>query len=397
MTLNKKKTQQIPRELNLPTKSFLLFGPRGTGKSTLLKMKLKASLEINLLKSSEYVPLSQNPSLLREKVDHLKRGDWVVIDEVQKIPALLDEVHALYEEKGLHFALSGSSARKLKRGGANLLAGRALQCHLSPLIHSEFCKVASIKDAVEWGTLPGVLTDPDHRVETLSTYVDTYLKQELMEEGLLRKLDPFIRFLKIAGLYNAQVLNIENIARESHVGRTTVDKYFEILEDTLIGYRLPAIRLGIQTKELSHPKFYFFDSGVARASSGLIYEEIDNVWRGHAFETYILHEVKSYNHYHKKNRELFYYKAAQSEEIDLLIELQKKTMSKQQEFLAIEIKYSKKWDSRWSKILANFKNQSPKIKKTVGVYMGSEILTQQNVTVYPVEVFLEKLSEGYFF
>jgi predicted AAA+ superfamily ATPase len=397
VALQNKKMNQLPRLLALPHKSFLLFGPRGTGKSTLLNMKLKASVVINLLKSSEYIPLSQNPSLLREKVDHLKKGDWVLIDEVQKIPALLDEVHALYEEKGLNFALSGSSARKLKRGGANLLAGRALQCHLSPLIYSEYSKVADLKDVIEWGSLPGVVTDPKNRIDTLSTYVETYLKQELMEEGLLRKLDPFVRFLKVAGLYNAQVLNVENIARESHVGRTTVDKYFEILEDTLIGFRLPAIQLGIQSKEVSHPKFYFFDSGVARAAAGLIFEDIDNVWRGHAFETYILHEIKSYNHYHKKHREIFYYKVAQSDEIDLLIELQKKTLSKPQELLAIEIKYSKKWDSRWSKSLSGIKANSSKIKKAIGVYMGTEIITQQQVTVYPALIFLDKLCKGEFF
>jgi predicted AAA+ superfamily ATPase len=197
--------------------------------------------------------------------------------------------------------------------------------------------------------------------------------------------------------HKPEPINFTKLGKQLGVHVNTVQTYFEILEDTLLCKRIPGWSHSVKKQLLAAPKFYFFDSGVARASSGLIYEEIDNVWRGHAFETYILHEVKSYNHYHKKNRELFYYKAAQSEEIDLLIELQKKTMSKQQEFLAIEIKYSKKWDSRWSKILANFKNQSPKIKKTVGVYMGSEILTQQNVTVYPVEVFLEKLSEGYFF
>ncbi len=213
----------IKRTLELPNKTFFLFGPRGTGKSTLLKQKLKAAIEINLLKSSDFLSLSHNPSLLREKLDHLKSGQWVLIDEVQKIPALLDEVHALYEEKRLHFALSGSSARKLKRGGANLLAGRALQNYLFPLMKKEYGEKAKLKDIIDWGSLPGVVTDQKNRIETLASYVETYLRQELMEEGLVRKLEPFSRFLKVAGIYNAHILNIENVARECQVGRTTVD------------------------------------------------------------------------------------------------------------------------------------------------------------------------------
>ncbi|HWU42915.1 MAG TPA: AAA family ATPase [Bdellovibrio sp.] len=387
----------INRLLELPDKSFLLFGPRGTGKSTLLKQKLKGAFEVNLLKASEFVPLSQNPSLLWEKLDHLKAGQWVVIDEVQKIPALLDEVHALYEEKKFHFALSGSSARKLKRGGANLLAGRALQNFLFPLVQKEYGRQWKLSEAVDWGTLPGVVTDPTNRVETLATYVETYLRQELMEEGLVRKLVPFSRFLKMAGLYNAQVLNVENIARESHVGRSTVDKYFEILEDTLIGFRLYPLQLGIQTKETTHPKFYFFDSGVARACAGLIFEEIDNVWRGFSFETQVLHEVRAYNHYQKKHREFFFYKVTGGVEIDLLIETRKKTLSKPRELLAIEIKFSQKWDRRWSQNLKAIRSSCPQIKKSIGVYIGKDILTQDGITIFPFHKFVELLYDGEFF
>lgn len=389
--------QLIHRALELPQKSFLLFGPRGVGKSTLIKMKLKFSLEINLLKSTEFIALSHNPSLLIEKTKHLKKGDWVFIDEVQKIPALLDEVHNLYESKKINFALSGSSARKLKRGGANLLAGRALQVHLFPLVYKECHEFSDLKNVVDWGSLPAIITDKKNRVDTLATYVESYLKQELIEEGLIRKLEPFVRFLKTAGIYNAQVLNVENIARESHIGRTSVDKYFDILEDTLIGFRLPAIQLGIKTREITHPKFYFFDSGVARASAGLIYEDIDNVWRGFSFETLVLNEVKSFNNYSKKFRELYYYKVSGGEEIDLLIEITKKTMSKSQEFLAIEIKYSNKWDKRWSSQLTQVLKQSKKIKKAIGVYTGQEILTHDNVLILPFNEFAERLYRGEIF
>jgi len=395
--MSKENAELIKRVLDLPNKSFLLFGPRGVGKSTLVKMKLKFSLEINLLKSTDYIALSHNPSLLIEKTKHLKKGDWVFIDEVQKIPSLLDEVHNLYETKKINFALSGSSARKLKRGGANLLAGRALQVHLFPLVYKEFREYSDIKSVVDWGSLPSIIMDKTNRIDTLATYVESYLKQELIEEGLIRKLEPFVRFLKTAGIYNAQILNVENVARESHIGRTSVDKYFDILEDTLIGFRLPAIQLGIKTREIAHPKFYFFDSGVARASAGLIYEDIDNIWRGFSFETIVLNEVKSYNNYNKKFRELYYYKVSGGEEVDLLIEITKKTLSKSQEFLALEIKYSVKWDKRWSSQLTRIMNNSKKIKKAIGIYMGSEILTHDNVLILPFSVFIERLYNGDFF
>lgn len=387
----------IRRILSIPNKSFFLFGPRGTGKSTLLKQKLKAAVEINLLKSSDFISLSHNPSLIREKVDHLKAGQWVFIDEVQRIPALLDEVHALYEEKRLHFALSGSSARKLKRGGANLLAGRALQNYLFPLMQKEYGKKIKLSDVINWGSLPGVVTDHKNRIETLASYVETYLRQELMEEGLVRKLEPFSRFLKIAGIYNAQVLNIENVSRECHVGRTTVDKYFEILEDTLIGFRLQPLQLGLQTKEISHPKFYFFDHGVARACAGLIFEEVDNVWRGFAFENYVLNEIRAFNHYMKKHHDLYFYRVTGGSEIDVLVETKKKTLSASQELMAIEIKYSTKWDRRWSKNLMAFKQSCTKVKKLIGVYSGNEILTQNEVTIFPFQEFIDHLYKGKLF
>jgi predicted AAA+ superfamily ATPase len=222
-----------------------------------------------LLKSKNFLPLVQDPSSLANRVGHPKKGSRVFIDEVQKIPAL-------YEEKKFKFALSGSSARKLKRGGANLLAGRALQVFLFPLIYSEYQKIYNLDDAIDWGTLPLIVTDKENRKQTLETYVETYLRQELIEEGLIRKLDPFARFLQIAGLYSGQILNIENVARESHIGRTTIDKYFEILEDTLIGFRLPAFQEKAKTKEVQQPKFFFFDSGVSRACAGLLDDPTDS-------------------------------------------------------------------------------------------------------------------------
>ncbi len=388
----------IKRLFTPPKRSFLLLGPRGTGKSTLVRRQIPFDLEIDLLRSKTFLPLSANPSLLEEWTDHLKPGAWIFIDEIQKIPALMDEVHALYEKKRFNFALSGSSARKLKRGGANLLAGRALSTHLFPFTFSEFKPHYSIDDAIAWGSLPQVVTEPEFRSDFLSTYVETYLREELLAEGIVRKLEPFSRFLQVTGLYNGQVLNIENIARESHVKRTTVDKYFEVLEETLIGFRLPAYQPKWNAKEFAHPKFYLFDAGVARGCAGFLNEEPDPMWFGFAFESLVINEVRAFNHYLKANRFLSYYKYANGYEIDLIIENKKKSLSKKQEVTAIEIKYATKWDKRWSEPLFSFAEKSKdRVKRLIGVYRGEKRLEFGELTVYPIKSFLEKLSKGEFF
>ncbi len=388
----------LKRILPVPSKSFFLFGPRGTGKSTWLRENLKASLYVDLLKSSVFLDLNANPSKLRDMVVHLKPHSWVIIDEVQKAPTLLDEVHSLYEEKKLNFALSGSSARKLKRGGANLLAGRAIQTFLFPMVLKEYSEVYTLVQAIEWGSLPLIISNQEYIKETLATYVETYLRQEIVEEGLIRKLEPFIRFLQIAGIYNAQILNVENVSREAHVSRTTVDKYFQILEDTMLGYRLPAYQPAAKTREVNHPKFYFFDSGVARACAGLLEEDVDNVWKGFSLETYFLNELRAYNHYEKKNRQIYYYKLSNSYEIDFIIEIKKKTLSVKPEVICIEVKHSKKWDPKWSYAMNDFQKQSKvTVSKKIGIYLGDETLHSKDVDVFPLPIFLEKLYSGQIF
>jgi predicted AAA+ superfamily ATPase len=390
---------KFKRFLELPNSSFLLLGPRGTGKSTLIKDQIKTSLDIDLLQSQYFLALSADPSLLQRMVKNLKPGAWVCIDEVQKIPALLDEVHSLYENKKLNFALSGSSARKLRRQGANLLAGRALSQQLFPLTYDEYSSHYSIDQAIDWGSLPQVVTKTNLAADFLSSYVETYLREELIEEGLLRKLEPFVRFLQICGRYHGQVLNVENVARECFLSRSTVQNYFEILEETLIGYRLPSYQQKLNKKEGSHPKFYIFDAGVARACAGLAHEEIEATTKGFAFEGLIISEVRAYNRYLKKNKNLFYYKYSAGYEIDLLIENKAKTISKSAELTAIEIKNTKKWDKRWCEPLLDLQKKSHlkaggKIQKLLGVYRGSEILKIGDVDVLPAEEFLSRLAAG---
>lgn len=385
------------RIIKFPQRSFILIGPRGTGKTTWLKRN-KFNLIVDLLVSRDRIKLLADPHYLSTMVSGLKKGDWMLIDEVQKIPELLEEVHHIYEEKKINFVLSGSSPRKLKRLHANLLAARAINLRMFPFVHNEIKNEIPIEDRILYGTLPVVVDADDYRKETLETYVENYLQQELMEERVVRRIDSFLRFLNVAGQLNGQILNVKNISRECSVPRTTVDGYFDILFETLIAFRLPAYRPGLKVKEISNYKFYFFDSGVARSCAGLIREELDKSYVGYLFETYLLHEVRAYNEYAGKKRELFFYGINNSFEIDLIIQLKKKTISTPEEVIAVEFKYQEKWKQGYNRPLNSFGDNSKiKVKKVMGVYCGKLKLVFDDIVVYPVEQFLELLWEGEFF
>lgn len=219
------------RILDRPETSFFLFGPRATGKSTWLAQCFPDALRIDLLRNDVYFRLSAEPSLLRQMVTAEPRSRFIVIDEVQRIPELLNEVHALMEETRHKFALTGSSARKLKRGRANLLAGRAAVRNLYPLVRAEYGDAVPFADVLRFGTLPAVLDNPKSRVDILEAYAGTYLREEIKEEALTRNVQSYSRFLQVAALANAQVTNLSNIARDTAVPRATVSTYFEILSD----------------------------------------------------------------------------------------------------------------------------------------------------------------------
>lgn len=388
----------VMRLLPLPKRSFLLFGPRGVGKSTLLNQNIKAKITINLLKSSEFLTLKQNPDHLIELTQPLKKGDWVVIDEIQRIPELLHIVHEIYERKKIHFALSGSSARKLKRGGADLLAGRALQTFLYPFVFPEFKEHITIDEAIEWGTLPSVVMEPEYRKEILTTYVETYLREELIQEGIIRNTSSFMRFLLVAGILNGQSLNYENIARESHTSRTTVQTYFEILIDTLIGFYLPAYQPGLKVKEVSKPKFYFFDTGVARCSAGFASYSLENSYKGFLFETFMVNQIRAYNEYSKKFLGIYFYGISGGNEVDLIIETKKRGQTSPAEIIAIEFKLGSSWKNDWKQglsILSSSKRFS--ISKKYVVYTGTSKFEKVGITILGVEVFLELLFNGEIF
>ena len=388
----------IKRDIQKPSTSFFLFGPRGVGKSTWLKQNFKHALMINLLEYDTYLKYLRNPSYLRDVTRVLKAGDWVIIDEIQKIPSLLDEVHNLIENKKLKFILSGSSARKIKRLGGNLLAGRAITRYLSGFSAKEIPK-SSVQDLLEFGSLPLVVLQKKIRKDVLRAYVTTYLKEEIQEESLVRNIQPFSRFLEVAALFNGEQVNKSNIAREAEISRSNIETYFSILEDTLVGYFLPAFKLYAKVREQSHPKFYWFDTGVARAVANLLSNPPEKTWLGKALETFIFHEIRVHNHNSGKHNRIGFYRLQSGIEIDFVIELSRKTTSKKGQVTLLEVKNSPKWDWRWTKGMLSVKKDSKSIqvKNMFGIYRGKDILLKDKVTVLPVDVFLKKLHKGQIF
>ena len=394
MPLPPPKLVEFERLLQKPEQSFFLFGPRGVGKSTWLRAHFSDAIRFDLLKAQDFLEFSRDPGRLEARIGRQPPGTWVLIDEIQKLPDLLDEVHRLIEEKRYRFALSGSSARKLKRTGANLLAGRAVQRLMFPFVSHEMGEHFELARALEWGNLP-LSTQASDPADFLQSYLYTYLKEEIQEEGLVRQIEPFVRFLEITGVINGQVLNIENISRDAGAKRVTVDNWFAVLEDTLVGIRLPAWRPKIKVREPAHPKFYWFDPGVARAAAGLLRDPADRTWLGTALKSQILHEIRAHNSYSLKNRPLFYYPSGTQQEVDIIIETRKGLPHSQAEIVGIEVKHSKKWNPDWELPLRNLKASGKvKVRRMIGIYQGEHPLQLGDFEVLPVELFLEQLHAG---
>jgi len=389
------KNKFVPRLLRIPSYSFFLFGPRGVGKSTFLRKVLPDAFFFDLLESSLYLELSQNPEHIEALIGDTDKDAWIVIDEIQKIPILLDEVHRLIENKGWNFALCGSSARKLRQGGVNLLAGRAVTRNLDTFSFKELGDDFDLDFSLEWGLLPIVQTHQRNPSDFLSAYVDTYIKEEIKEESIVRRLPPFLRFLKIAGQLNGQIVNAQNIAREAGIPRSTVDVYFSILEDTLLGHFLPAYRPGLKVREQAHPKFFWFDSGVSRAAAGLLFDPVDRIWKGSSLETLILHELKVYNHTQQKHRDIYFYRTGSGVEIDFIIETKKRQQTTHPHVVCMEVKLSEKWDRRWEKPMRSFNdNKKIHLDRMIGVYTGYRSYHFDGIDVLPVDDFLKQLHSG---
>lgn len=385
------------RVYSVPPTSILLLGPRGTGKSTFIKSEVKPDFIIDLLKNSSFRPLSLNPSLLEEWVAHLKSGQSILIDEIQKIPALLDEVHRLIEDRQLHFILTGSSARKLKKSSANLLAGRALSKKMYPLTLYEIGNKFSLEQLLNSGCLPRAVTEKNTEIlqEYLFSYVETYLKEEIFQEGLTRNLNDFTKFIELAGRYHGQILNLENIAREVGKSGDTVKSWFQILKDTLVGYTIDPYPLNLMPKESKHPRFYFFDCGVARAAEGISTLSEIPERKGFYFETLILNELKTYFEVKKKQHKIFYYSVSSWGDLDFVIEVKKKTMSAPSQLIGIEVKYSKVWKPEFDKVLSKILTERKKqMIKSIGIYTGDKRLTRNSIEVLPLNLFIELLWSG---
>lgn len=375
------------RSLNLkmPKKTFFLWGPRQSGKSSLLKQEFPKAQLINLLKSDEVLRYIQNPELLREECGNLKCGTLVIIDEIQKVPALLNEIHWLIEEKGIIFGLCGSSARKLKRGHGNLLGGRAKRYEMHGLIFLELGDDFDLLKILNRGTLPAIYQDEDY-ASSLRSYVTDYLKEEIMAEGLTRNLPAFSSFLAIAGLADTEVVEYTNISRDVGVSAVTVKSYYELLEDTLIGRFLPAYRLRPKRRIQTSPKFYFADVGVVNnlAKRGDIKEGSELF--GKAFENYIFHEISAYRSYCNPGMDISYWSLSSQVEVDFILNHME---------VAIEVKSTKNVKQDHLKGLHEIIIDHPEVKKRILVSCDqkSRVLSTGIEALYYKD-FLKKLFSG---
>ncbi|MBC6414794.1 MAG: ATP-binding protein [Bdellovibrionales bacterium] len=320
--------------------SFFILGPRGSGKSTLIRERFLSneSLYIDLLDPAIEDRYRLNLNLLKQELEGNTQIKRVIIDEVQKLPRILDLVHQLIEAKKIQFILSGSSARKLKKGGANLLAGRAFMFYLYPLTHLELGKKFNLKEALEWGLLPQLLhlKTQTEKEEYLKAYTLTYLKEEIQVEQLIRKLKPFRQFLDIVAQMNGKLVNYSKIARDIGVDTLTVQNYYSILEDTLIGFYLKPYHRSIRKSQRQAPKFYLFDTGICRALKGTLSIPLkeQSYDFGNAFEHFIILEIIKFLEYSRKSWKISYLITKEGAEIDLILERPDKTTA------CIEIKSS---------------------------------------------------------
>ena len=372
----------LPRRLDLAAvlaqRSCLLLGPRQTGKTSLLRHTLRPDYAYNLLESDTYLALSRAPWRLREEC--LRPRSLLVIDEVQKLPDLLNEVQWLIEERGVRALLTGSSARKLRRGGVNLLGGRARSRTLHPLVSAEM-RPFDLLRALRWGGLPAVYLS-DRPEEDLRSYAGDYLREEVAHEGLTRNVPAFSRFLDVAALCNGQILNHTQIASDAQVPRTTVHEYFSILRDTLLGYDLPAWGRARSRKPVASSKFYLFDIGVVRQIQGRGRLEERAADFGAALEAWIVHELRAFVDYRAEGS-LHYWRTSSGFEVDFILD----------EAVAIKVKATRTVGERDLKGLLAIAEETP-VRRRILVAQEARPRRIRGVEVLPVGDFLALLWAG---
>ncbi len=378
-------TRYYQLENDLETSVFL-FGARQTGKTTLLLQQFPKAEYIDLLDTITLAQYSRNPSLLYDKYRNSSSETIVIIDEIQQVPLLLNEVHRLIAQRGIHFILCGSSARKLRRKGYNTLGGRALPCRLYPLVSAEIPDF-DINRAVSNGMLPPYYVAKNAYLG-LAAYIDVYLREEIKAEALVRNLDNFQRFLDAAALTDGEIVNYNNIASDCWVSANTVKEYFSILEDTLIGYMIPAFTKKIKRRLVQSPKFYFFDIGVVNYL--LHRKEVvrGTAEYGHAFEHLVMQELVAYIGYTRNENKLSYWRTSTGIEVDAVIGDAR---------IAIEIKSAEEIQNKHLKGLRAFREEHPECRAIVVSLDRISRTTEDNIEIQYIYDFLQELWAGRLF
>ena len=375
----------VGRFFKTPPDSFFLFGPRGTGKSTLLKENFPDALFVDLLDPYSYRTYVSHPEQLRVLVEGNPGISRFVIDEIQKAPSLLDVVHQLIEEKSrrpAQFILTGSSSRKLRRAGVNLLAGRVLLKTLHPFLAAELGRRFNLEQSLRLGLLPLVLAAKQPE-ETLKSYVSLYLREEVQAEGLVRNIGSFARFLEAMSFSHASLLNTSEVARECQVGRKAVEGFVEILEDLLLGFRLKVFTRKAKRRLVQHPKFYYMDAGIFRSLRPKGPLDVPEEISGASLEGLVAQQLRAWIAYGQKDRELFFWRTKSGVEVDFIV-------YGQDTFLAIEVKSSRRAYSKDVRPLKSFLEDYPQAKACL-LYGGRDRLLVDGIPCLPCGEFLPRL------
>jgi uncharacterized protein len=371
------------RFFKAPRRSFFLFGPRGTGKSTFIRKHFEKALWLDLLDPETLRTFNAYPERLFELVEANPDKETIVIDEVQKAPSLLTVVHSIIEsDPKKQFILTGSSSRKLKRTGADLLGGRALRCLLHPFMASELGNSFSLKEALRDGLIP-LIINSEERQKTLQAYINLYLREEIQAEGLVRNLESFSRFLEAISFSHGSILNISNVARECEIKRKTVSNYVEILEELLLGYHLPVFTKRAKRELSSQPKFYLFDAGVFRVLRPKGPLDVPDEIDGMSLEGLVAQHLVAWNDYSDEKHELAFWRTRSGLEVDFVI-------YGAQGFWAIEVKNASRVFPNDIKSLQAFLVDYP-MAKGILLYRGKVRIMQKNILCIPVEEFLQSL------
>jgi len=377
----------LKRIFKAPLQSYFLMGPRGSGKSTWLRATYPDAHVVDLLSEETYQRLLANPGQFANELRAVPTDRWVIIDEVQRLPGLLNEVHRFIEEKGLRFVLCGSSARKLKRAGVNLLAGRALHRAMHPFVPEELDAGFEIEEALQYGLLP-IVRDSSARQDTLASYAQLYLKEEIQAEALVRNLPGFARFLPLAALFHGQTINVANIARECGVARTTVAGYLDILEETLLCFRLPAYEAKLRVRERKLPKWFWCDPGIVRAMKRSLGTPVPEE-RGALFEGLVAQLIRAYMDYRGVCEDMYYWgpSGRSTTEVDFLL-------VQGADLIGVEAKSGNTFTDAWCRGLRAVSGLKGLRRRIIVYPHGPVLKTKDGIDVIPFQNFADQLADN---